>query len=60
MLGACLQASQRSLIVSELALSHGMALEAAKDGSFLSLCSMFIPAHLIGKKIWGLKDFWLD
>jgi hypothetical protein len=41
-----------------LAFSHGMGQSFL--GCFLSLCSIFIPAHLIGKTKFGLKVLSVD
>jgi len=38
----------------------GLNLGQSLAGHFLSLCFIFVPEHLVGRKNFGLKVLWVD
>lgn len=62
MLGSCLQVSQNIICPGlDFSLSHVMVLKLGHSliGHSLNLCSIFIPAYLVGSTNFGLKVLWL-
>jgi hypothetical protein len=60
MLGSCLQAQQSVINSVRGWRSHMDGSQVGAVIGFLHLCSIFIPAYLVGKTNFGLKVFWVD
>ena len=61
-LGSCLQAKQSIINRVKALFSRGMGLKLGQSlvRYFPSLCSIFIPAYLVGKTNFESKVLWVD